>query len=72
MVRKFAASGVAAPPHPQRQFAHHTEFVVGCEWSLFQEGVVASCGWDNMLHVWHRDAQPLAPPPPVRALPAPG
>ena len=62
----------AAPPHPQRQFAHHTEFVVGCEWSLFQEGVVASCGWDNMLHVWHRDAQPLAPPPPVRALPAPG
>ena len=46
---------------PLRQYAHHTEFVVGVEWSLFEEGMIASCGWDASLHLWHRDGQPCAP-----------
>ncbi|KAH9951207.1 WD40 repeat-like protein [Amylocystis lapponica] len=31
----------------------HTEFVVGCGWSLYDEGVLASCGWDCKLNVFH-------------------
>lgn len=31
----------------------HTEFVVGVDFSLFSEGLIASCGWDQMLHLWH-------------------
>lgn len=32
---------------------NHTEFVIGCDWSLWGEpGWVASVGWDEMLHVW--------------------
>ncbi|KAF8757738.1 WD domain, G-beta repeat [Rhizoctonia solani] len=30
----------------------HTEFVVGCAWSLFEEGVIASCGWDCALNIF--------------------
>ncbi|OBZ73882.1 Peroxisome biogenesis protein 7 [Grifola frondosa] len=30
----------------------HTEFVVGCGWSLYDEGVLASCGWDCKLNVF--------------------
>ncbi|KII87335.1 hypothetical protein PLICRDRAFT_142535 [Plicaturopsis crispa FD-325 SS-3] len=30
----------------------HTEFVVGCGWSLYEEGVLASCGWDSRLNVF--------------------
>ncbi|KIM90380.1 hypothetical protein PILCRDRAFT_59926 [Piloderma croceum F 1598] len=30
----------------------HTEFVVGCSWSLYDEGVLASCGWDSKLNVF--------------------
>jgi len=35
------------------QYNHHTEFVMGVEWSLFQEGVLASCAWDGCMSVWH-------------------
>ncbi|KAH7915279.1 WD40-repeat-containing domain protein [Hygrophoropsis aurantiaca] len=28
----------------------HTEFVAGCSWSLYDEGVLASCGWDGRLN----------------------
>lgn len=31
----------------------HTEFVVGCAWSLFEEGVLASCSWDSTISVFH-------------------
>ena len=31
----------------------HTEFVVGCAWSLYDEGVLASCSWDCKLDVFH-------------------
>jgi peroxin-7 len=30
----------------------HTEFVVGLGWSLFNEGVLASCAWDCETHLW--------------------
>ncbi|KAL4246355.1 WD repeat peroxin-7 family protein [Abortiporus biennis] len=31
----------------------HTEFVVGCAWSLYDEGVLASCSWDCRVNVFH-------------------
>ncbi|KAI0079373.1 WD40 repeat-like protein [Panus rudis PR-1116 ss-1] len=31
----------------------HTEFVVGCAWSLYDEGVLATCSWDRTVHVFH-------------------
>lgn len=37
---------------PARRYTHHSEFVVGLEWSLFEEGVAASCGWDSSLVCW--------------------
>ncbi|TFL05218.1 WD40 repeat-like protein [Pterulicium gracile] len=30
----------------------HTEFVVGCAWSIYEEGVLASCSWDSKLNVF--------------------
>ncbi|KAF5350265.1 hypothetical protein D9758_007779 [Tetrapyrgos nigripes] len=38
---------------PQLLYIHdaHTEFVVGCAWSLFEDGVLASCAWDGKLNV---------------------
>lgn len=30
----------------------HTEFVVGTAWSLFEEGVIASCSWDQFVNMW--------------------
>jgi len=45
------------PPPGRPQLVHihdtHTEFVGGCGWSLFDEGFIASCGWDGKLHVFH-------------------
>lgn len=32
---------------------HHTEFVVGINWALFQPGLIASCAWDNETHLWY-------------------
>jgi peroxin-7 len=37
---------------------HHTEFAVGLDWSLLQEGLLASSGWDEKVAVWHREAGP--------------
>ncbi|KAK7685668.1 hypothetical protein QCA50_011012 [Cerrena zonata] len=31
----------------------HTEFVVGCGWSLYEEGVLATCSWDSRVNVFH-------------------
>lgn len=31
----------------------HTEFVVGCAWSLYDEGVLASCSWDCRVNAFH-------------------
>ncbi|EIN09500.1 WD40 repeat-like protein [Punctularia strigosozonata HHB-11173 SS5] len=30
----------------------HTEFVVGCAWSIYEEGVLASCSWDSRVNVF--------------------
>ncbi|KAF8906852.1 WD40-repeat-containing domain protein [Gymnopilus junonius] len=42
------------PGRPQLLHIHdpHTEFVVGVAWSLYDEGVLASCGWDGKVHVF--------------------
>lgn len=39
---------------PQLLHIHdpHTEFVVGCGWSLYEDGVLASCSWDGRLNVF--------------------
>jgi len=31
----------------------HSEFVVSCAWSLYDEGVIGSCSWDCRLNVFH-------------------
>jgi peroxin-7 len=51
---------VAAPPGapPLGTFAHHSEFVVGAEWSLFRPGLFATVSWDGAV------ALVQAPPPP--------
>lgn len=36
----------------ERVWDGHKEFVVGSSWSLFEEGVVASCSWDQEVHMW--------------------
>ncbi|KAI0675812.1 WD40 repeat-like protein [Trametes maxima] len=44
------------PPPGGKQLLHihdpHTEFVIGCGWSLYEEGVLASCSWDCRLNVF--------------------
>ena len=35
---------------------HHTEFAVGLDWSTLVEGLLASCGWDEMTYCWHMKA----------------
>lgn len=42
------------PGRPHLVYIHdpHTEFVVGCGWSLYEVGVLASCGWDSRLNVF--------------------
>eukprot|EP00802_Teleaulax_amphioxeia_P020453 Tamp_20738.p1 GENE.Tamp_20738~~Tamp_20738.p1 ORF type:complete len:359 (-),score=46.49 Tamp_20738:104-1075(-) len=54
---------ISGPPSqgPQRgpmqvgmpgRFAHHKEFVTGLDFSLFQEGELASCSWDRSVCLW--------------------
>lgn len=31
--------------------ARHTEFVFGVDFSLFQPGVIATCGWDETVQI---------------------
>jgi len=40
------------PSHLMHIHDAHTEFVVGCSWSLYEEGVIASCGWDGRLNLF--------------------
>lgn len=53
-----AGAAVAAGPRIGAQGAlrkrhdAHTEFVVGLGWSLFDEGVIATCAWDCETHLW--------------------
>ena len=46
---------------------HHTEFAVGIDLSCLVEGLMASCGWDEMVYVWQMGTDPRAGVgPPVR------
>lgn len=42
----------AGPMQPVDVAAHHSEFVVGIDCSLFVEDQLASCGWDGKVCVW--------------------
>lgn len=44
----FGASGMGGARLEQVR-SEHTEFVVGVAWSYFQEGVLASCSWDQSV-----------------------
>ena len=49
----------AAPEDAQlRVWDHHTEFAVGLDWSTLAEGLLASCGWDEMTFTWHTSGDP--------------
>jgi peroxin-7 len=37
---------------------HHSEFAVGLDWSVLSEGMLASCGWDEMTFVWPQQGDP--------------
>ncbi|KAF0701312.1 Aste57867_8162 [Aphanomyces stellatus] len=41
---------------------HHSEFVMGLDFSLFVPGIVASCSWDRRVVLWNHMG---GPPPPV-------
>ncbi|KIY95151.1 peroxin-7 [Monoraphidium neglectum] len=41
-----------------RAWDHHSEFAVGLDMSLLQEGVIASSGWDEWTNVWHMSGGP--------------
>jgi peroxin-7 len=50
--RVWTTNPTVGQPHLLHIHDPHTEFVVGCSWSLYDEGVLASCGWDSKLNVF--------------------
>jgi peroxin-7 len=30
----------------------HSEFVFGVDWSLFNPGMIATCAWDEKIHIF--------------------
>lgn len=42
-----------------RVWTHHSEFAVGLDFSVLQEGMMASCGWDELTYLWHQSQDPL-------------
>ena len=56
---KVAASGAATDP-AVRRWGHHTEFAVGLDCSCLREGLLGSCGWDEMAYVWPASGEPMA------------
>lgn len=51
MSSTFSASGMGGG-RLVRIHDQHSEFVVGVGWSLFEEGVVGTCSWDQEIHLW--------------------
>lgn len=47
-----------------QHFDHHSEFVLGVDWSLFEENVLATASWDRTVCVWNcmQGSPPPAPP----------
>lgn len=41
---------------PAFKHEHHSEFVIGVDFSIFEEKQIASCGWDGKVAVWEYDA----------------
>ena len=46
---------------------HHSEFVLGFDFNLFVEGLVASCAWDRYVSIWNINDPPPFPIKPVAA-----
>jgi len=42
------------------RFDHHTEFAVGLDFNMHQEGVLASASWDKSVSVFRIDDSPQA------------
>ncbi|RLN98865.1 hypothetical protein BBJ28_00008025 [Nothophytophthora sp. Chile5] len=42
---------------------HHSEFAFGIDFSLFVDGLVASCSWDRQVSIWNYFGGPPPPPP---------
>jgi peroxin-7 len=40
------------------RFDHHSEFVVGLDFNMHQEGVLASASWDKSVGVFRIDESP--------------
>ncbi|WOO85664.1 Peroxisome biogenesis protein 7 [Vanrija pseudolonga] len=39
-------------PRPASATSHHSEFTMALGWALFDEGVIATAGWDQELHLY--------------------
>ena len=46
---------------PMNRFDNHSEFVVGLDFSLFQEGQLATASWDKSVAVYRIDDNPKSP-----------
>lgn len=42
------------------KYEHHSEFVVGLDFSLENDEELASCSWDETVYVWQRGQEPEA------------
>jgi peroxin-7 len=56
-----------------QHFDHHTEFVLGCDLSLFEDNLLATCAWDRTVCVWNclQGPPPRAPPGMAQPVPKP-
>jgi len=43
---------------PMNRFDHHSEFVVGVDFSLFREGSLATASWDKTVSTFRIDDNP--------------
>ncbi|GAA6064740.1 hypothetical protein JCM10212_005319 [Sporobolomyces blumeae] len=50
-ISRFSSQG-GVGARLDRVWNSHKEFVVGCAWSLYDAGLVASCSWDQEVHLW--------------------
>ena len=49
---RWSTTPQAAQPPLRAIHDLHTEFVAGCAWSLYDEGLLASCSWDHSVHLF--------------------
>ncbi|PHJ23220.1 wd g-beta repeat-containing protein [Cystoisospora suis] len=53
----------------EKVFDHHIEFVVGIDWSLFHEHLLASASWDRHVCLWSPLVAGAGSQPPPRIVP---